>query len=69
MENDLPLPLSAILWFYLAVFPLLWVVSSLTRRLIRSMAAAAGRPRPKAKMASESDFSAPVYKTVTTPMA
>jgi hypothetical protein len=74
MEADLPL--SAILWFYLAVFPCLWLVSGLIRWLIRRMAASAtpvvalaAPARAEAGVAPQPDFSGRVYETVTTLVA
>lgn len=70
MEADMPL--SAVLLFYLAVFPCLWIVSSLIRLLIRTMAATRARPkpaRPEPSRAPQPAFSSRVYETVTTRMA
>jgi len=67
MEADLPL--TAIVLFYLAVFPSLWVVSRLIQSLIRRMTAQTAPAQPPARPAAPADLSEGVYEIVTTPVA
>jgi len=67
MEADLPL--SAIVLFYLAVFPCLWAVSRLIQWLIRTRVAVANRAPPAANSSPQPDFSSAVYEIVTTRVA
>jgi hypothetical protein len=67
MEADLPL--SAILLFYLAVFPSLWGISRVIQWVIRRMTAQPTPAQLPARPATQADLSEGVYEIVTTPVA